>query len=119
MRTTAAIVLGLALSTAAYGADTAPSQQVLAEMGLSGMQIMSDDAASEVRGMGFTFDGFRLYKAAQRNYQKQVKQYHKLVGKWQRDVDKYLSGGGKHHGGKSHYVGKSNYGKMGHGGKRW
>jgi hypothetical protein len=53
MRTAAAVVFGFALSTAAFGADGVPSKQVLADLGLSGLQILSDDQAMDIRGSGF------------------------------------------------------------------
>ncbi len=59
MRTTAMILFGLALCSAAFGANSAPTRQALAEMGLGEMQILSDDEASHVRGMGF--DGINLH----------------------------------------------------------
>jgi hypothetical protein len=110
MRTAAAIVFGLALSTAAFGADGAPSREVLAEMGLGGMQVLSDTEAANIRGTGFVgFEGFHIFKDALRDYQKQVKHFHKLVKKFDRKLNN--SRQPKHHDMKPP--------KMPHGGKPW
>lgn len=91
MRTAAAIVLGLALSNAAFGAEGAPSKQVLADMGLSGMQVLSDDEAANIRGAGFVgLEGFHMYKQGIHNYQKQVKHFHKQVKRFQHKIEKLV-----------------------------
>ena len=89
MRTTAAVVLGLALSTAAFAADGAPSSEVLAEMGLSGMQVLPDAEAANIRGSGFIgFEGFHMFKDAMRDYQNQKREFHKMVKKFERKLHK-------------------------------
>lgn len=46
----------ISLSAATVRADQgAPSAATLADMGLSGMQVMSDEDAMAVRGQGFSF----------------------------------------------------------------
>jgi hypothetical protein len=91
MRTAAAIVFGLALAGAAFGADGAPSRQVLAEMGLSGMQILSDDQAANIRGTGFVgWEGFDLFKHSLRDFQKQVWQFKKQVKKFDKKIDQHM-----------------------------
>lgn len=86
MRTTAAIILGLALSSAASGADQVPSRQVLADMGLGGMQILSDNEASSVRGSGFSLHDFKkdFYKDV-RSIKRDIRSSQKLVAK---NIDK-------------------------------
>jgi hypothetical protein len=57
MRTQLAVGSGLAVVVAVLMAGTAraerPSQQVLEEMGLSGLRVMSDSAALAIRGSGW------------------------------------------------------------------
>ena len=65
MRTAAVILVSLVLSNTAFGAEGAPSEQVLADMGLSSMQVLSDSEASTIRGTGF--DGFRHIITASRS----------------------------------------------------
>jgi hypothetical protein len=90
MRTAAAVVLALALSNAAFAVDGAPSRQVLAEMGLSGMQVMSDDEAAKVRGAGFVgWDGFDMFQDALKDYRKQVKHFEKLVKKFDHKISNW------------------------------
>src|SRR5262245_20692465 len=88
MRTAAvATVLALALSSTAFASDGVPSKQVLTEMGLSGMQIMSDDEAANVRGSGFIgLDGFDMFQDALRDFRQQVKDFHKQVKKFDRKI---------------------------------
>jgi hypothetical protein len=92
MRTAAAIVFGLVLAAAARGGEGIPSRQVLADMGLGGLKILSDDEAASVRGMGFVGigGGADLFKDSLRNYEKQVKQFHKEVNKFQWAIEKHL-----------------------------
>jgi len=85
MRTTAAVLLGLALSSAAFGATTTPSKQALADMGLAGMQVMSDEEATSVRGMGF--DGASQFHAAFADFQKQVTAFEKQVQDFRHDIE--------------------------------
>ncbi len=57
MRITA-IVLGATLASLAFQAeaqDGVPGKDVLAEMGLSSLQVMSDEQASSIRGSGFSW----------------------------------------------------------------
>jgi hypothetical protein len=92
MRTTAAMVLVLALAGTAFAADGAPSREVLAQMGLSGMQVMTDDEAASVRGAGFIgWDGFDMFQDAMKDYRKQVKHFHKIVKKFDRKISKWPS----------------------------
>jgi hypothetical protein len=53
MRHALALGIFLALSTAAYAEPGVPSEGVLADMGLSGLAILSDIDALEIRGDGF------------------------------------------------------------------
>jgi hypothetical protein len=50
-------VLVVAGQTRALAEDGAPSQAALAEMGLSGLSVMSDDEAMDIRGEGFNGGG--------------------------------------------------------------
>lgn len=107
MRPAAAIVASLVLSATAFGAQGAPSEQVLADMGLSGLQILSDSEASAIRGAGF--DGFDTYRHSIKLYHKTVKAFHKQVKKFDHKLRKT-----SHH--KSHGMKPP---KMSHGGSRW
>jgi hypothetical protein len=121
MRPAVAIVIGLALSASAFGVEAKPSEQVLAEMGLSGLQILSDSDAMAVRGAGF--DGFatlhssikmfhrsvKEFHKAKKDFHKQVKDFHKMVKKFDRKISKM-----KHH--KPHGMKPP---KMNHSGKTW
>jgi len=55
--------IGLAVALAAFcptfasAEDGLPNQETLSAMGLSGMQVMSDQEALSVRGQGFAFAG--------------------------------------------------------------
>lgn len=61
-RWTGLVVALVAACPALASADEGlPNQETLKAMGLSGMQVMSDEAGLEVRGMGFTGgDGYLL-----------------------------------------------------------
>lgn len=48
-----ALALALAISSSALAENGAISAAQLNEMGLAGVEVMSDEAAMEVRGMGF------------------------------------------------------------------
>ncbi len=52
MRLAAAIALVLALSTTSHAESGLPSDQVLADMGLAEMRIMSDHEGLAIRGLG-------------------------------------------------------------------
>jgi hypothetical protein len=59
------------------------------------MQIMSDDEAANVRGMGFVgWDGFDMFKSALKDYRQQVKHFERIVKKFDREISKWPS---KHH----------------------
>jgi hypothetical protein len=62
MRATAVILLGLAFCSTAIANSQVPSQEALADVGLLGMQILSDEEAASVRGMGFDGVSFRDFK---------------------------------------------------------
>lgn len=95
MRTAAAMGLIFAFANTAFAADGVPSRKVLADMGLSGMQVMSDDEAASVRGMGFVgWDGFDMFQDALKDYRHQVKHFEKIVKKFDHKISKWPS---KHH----------------------
>jgi len=48
-----ALALAIAISSSAFAENGAISSAQLNEMGLAGIQLMSDEAAMEVRGMGY------------------------------------------------------------------
>ena len=75
--------------SSALAADGMPSKQVLADMGLSGMQIMSDNEAARIRGSGFIgWDAFDMFKDTLRDFHKQKRQFEKLVKKFDRELNK-------------------------------
>jgi hypothetical protein len=75
MRYVTAIAIILAISATSHAAEGVPSQQVLAQMGLGGLQVMSDVDASAVRGSGFDasdLDGFEHYRQSIVNFREHV-----------------------------------------------
>jgi hypothetical protein len=122
MRPAVALVIGLAMSATVYGAVDAPSDQVLAQMGLANMQVMSDDDAMVVRGMGF--DGFRELHHGIRDFHKQVKAFHREVKDFHKEVKKFHRKMDKGHQPKKNHMKtpKMRHGKpngMPKGGKVW
>ena len=85
----AAVLIGAALASVAHQAEAQqglPSEAMLAEMGLSGIQIVSDEEASTIRGSGYSWGG-GAYR-----YRQGIYKFHKWVYKfhrWVRDFHRH------------------------------
>jgi hypothetical protein len=94
------MVIGLALSATAFGANRAPGEQVLADMGLSNLQILSDAQAAFIRGAGFS--GFETLRNTKQLFYHTVKTANKVerhVDKQVRRIDHKISKLKRHTGG--------------------
>jgi len=84
-------VLGavLALQTFDVQADEGlPSQAVIAEMGLSGMQVLSDSEAYEIRGSGFVWGwGKSNFHHSAFKFRLWVFKFHKHIKEFHRSLD--------------------------------
>ena len=87
MRYVAAIAIILAISATSRAAEGVPSQHVLAQMGLGGLQVMSDVDASAVRGSGFDpgdfLNGFEHYRQS-------IDNFHERVADFQDRIDDHV-----------------------------
>lgn len=119
MRVSWAVVVAIVLAAVAQNETRAaqPSQRVLAEMGLAGMQILNDDAAMSIRGQGFespkvkppTTSKGDWYRQARLNYEASKAQFYESIHPTPvpEPPKKPHKRGGKHPGGKSiHFNGK-------------
>jgi hypothetical protein len=110
----AAIVLALIAQHKSVAAQ--PSQSVLTEMGLGGMQILSDEAAMNIRGQGFaskkvptppTSSKADWYRQARLNYEQSKAEFYESIHPTPvpEPPNPPHHGGGKHPGGKFHFGG--------------
>ena len=87
----AALVIGAMLANFAVEAradEGLPSEELLAEMGLSDIQVISDNEASTIRGTGYSWSGayryrqgiYKLHKWA-RKFHKHARQFHRRISK--------------------------------------
>ena len=102
--------LALATWTADARADNGqPSAETLAEMGLSGIHVVSDSEASSVRGSGYYWGGAYRYRLGIYKFHSWVKKYHNHVKSFHNRIAK------KHYGYSYGYYGKSSHKPS----KRW
>ena len=106
----AAVLIGAILANSAVDAHArqgVPSQAVLAEMGLSGMQVLSDDEALAIRGSGFSGGVGTAYHYRQSIYKlhKWVYDFHKRTKHFHKNVWRGYGGSKGHHSkhGKGHH----------------
>lgn len=89
----AALLIGALLASCAAQAQAEtvglPSQEMLSQMGLSGIQVMTDQEASQVRGSGFSWGGHSHLSKSIYRLHKSVRKFHIWVKKFNRHVKKF------------------------------
>jgi hypothetical protein len=79
MTRAAALMIVLSMYSATRAEQGAPSSTVLADMGLAGLQILSDREASAIRGHGFEpgshLAGFESYQLSKFEFQEHVAEF--------------------------------------------
>ena len=83
MTRAAALMIILTMYAAARAESETPSTTVLADMGLTGLQILSDREASAIRGLGFEpgphLAGFESYQLSKAKFKEHVAEFRERI----------------------------------------
>ncbi len=94
------LVVGMVMTTGATQAQAEsglPSQELLSQMGLSGIQVMTDAEAAQVRGSGFSRGGHGHHFKGVHRLHKSIRKFHIWVKKFHKHVKKFRHRVGKKH----------------------
>jgi hypothetical protein len=79
MMRVATLLIVFVTSAAVQAEQAAPSPQVLADMGLAGLQVLTDAQAAAIRGRGFEpgsqLDGFEHYQQSKIEFKERVAEF--------------------------------------------
>jgi hypothetical protein len=83
MTRVASLILVVAMCVTTHAGQETPSNAVLAEMGLSGLVILSDREASVIRGLGFEpgshLAGFESYQQSKADFKETVAEFRERI----------------------------------------
>ena len=96
MRRVVALAMVVGMSGSIQAAEGVPAQNVLADMGLAGMTIMTDAEASAIRGSGFKptdLNGFADYQQSINEFHEHVADFRERVAAFQGRIERHIHKG--------------------------